>query len=52
MNVSLSPKVMYTILAVVVVVAAALLYKAADTNPKTPLPDPNMFKAKQTQSSP
>jgi hypothetical protein len=49
-KISLDPKAFFGIVAVVVVVVLFFMIKAANTNQKVPLPDPNMFKTKSAQS--
>jgi hypothetical protein len=50
-KINLDPRVFYGILVVVAIVAALLVFKAADSKQKAPLPDPNMFKMKSAQTT-
>lgn len=48
---SVDPRAFFGILAVVVVIAVFLVFRAANANQKVPLPDPNMFKTKAAQTA-
>ena len=52
MKMNLDPKMIYGILGVVVLGLAFLIYKGADANQHTPLPDPNMFKPAAKTAAP
>jgi hypothetical protein len=51
-NITLDARAFFAIVAVVVVVGAVWMFKAANTNQAAPLPDPNMFRSGTAKTAP